>query len=494
MPEYLPLTQEEKDAIIARHHFIVDQFNQILNPPLAYEDESILQKLEDPKTAAVYRMFEEHKRREAKRTAIMASMAQKYGVNTLDTNPMNRTIRYCLRLGDDPKDIAYNEKLYQEYLTNPDKIVYREYEKLLEMNPKEHYDISSDKQAMAEFYMENTSLCAGAFAFQSIMDTPNSSKEMRGALNTLKKPLEGLNEYGNVVKTGGMDGIACPTLTPEQAAMAMAHPMFVNQGNPDLNEALNLRLYPVDDPKSFFQKFVDYGLDINEPGFLLKYKAVETDPTTGKRKDVSFDEIFENDKPNVRIEKRSKEEIFQIRAMNRAFQDKYASKFQARVAAALNQRIFDVGQIEDDHKGGWVERKVLHSTSPEWTAFMKAFKEFNDPAHPNYLRKDVLRPAAQAYRDHQRQQGYNSLEDMKGTPLKRGTLTQTVIDVCDELDQQEAQIREDIEIEINTGLQNGKVGLIINAAEVDVMEDGVAEPSDLDKGFVLEENEQLELD
>ena len=84
---------------------------------------------------------------------------------------------------------------------------------------------------------------------------------------------------------------------------------------------------------------------------------------------------------------------------------------------------------------------------------------------------------------------------MKGTSLKRGTLCQSVIDTCDEFDRQEDSIREDIEIEINTGLQ-GKVGLIISAEEVDVLGDEkVADDNqlvnnpDLDKAFVLDNDD-----
>ena len=59
MEEYEMLSQQEKDAIIARHHFIVDKLNQTLGNVLHYEDEAILRKLDDPKEVAVYRMFAE---------------------------------------------------------------------------------------------------------------------------------------------------------------------------------------------------------------------------------------------------------------------------------------------------------------------------------------------------------------------------------------------------------------------------------------------------
>lgn len=494
MPEYKPLTQAEKDAILARHHQIVDQFNEVLGGALQYEDDRILQKMEDPKEVAAYRLHQQNQVQEALRNQALADLVGKYGHGTIDPNPMARTIRYCLRTGDRPEDKAYNEKLYQEYLTDPNKIAYREYSKILKLNPKQLSDLCDDKQAMAEYYAQHTSLVESAFTFQSALDASATSKGLRDALPTLKMPVESIKEFSNFVKQSGVDGFACPTLTTEQTVMAMASPMFVNQANPELNAILNHNLAPLSNPKETFKKFADYGLNIDDPDFLVKYKAVRTDPTTGERKNVSFDALFEQDDPNVRIETRSDEEIFQIRSINRAFQDRYAEKFQSRVADKLNQRIFDIGRLENESKGNWVERKVLKSTSPEWAEFIEAFKDFNDPQSPNYLRQDILKPKAEAYREHQRQQGYGSLEDMKGTPLKRGTLTQAVIDVCDELEQQRDQISEDIDIKLNTGL-NGKVGLIISEDEVNVFDEGYEMDDDpLNKSFALEKGEKIELD
>lgn len=77
-----------------------------------------------------------------------------------------------------------------------------------------------------------------------------------------------------------------------------------------------------------------------------------------------------------------------------------------------------------------IRRNILHSTSPEWTAFIETFKQFNDPNHANYGRKDILREKAEAYQQHKRDQSYENLSDMKGTSLKRSTLCQAVIDTC----------------------------------------------------------------
>ena len=477
MPEYKPLTQAEKQEIINRHHFLVDKMNEALGGALQYEDEAILRKLEDPKEVAVYRMYQENVAREAQRQTILESLETKYGPNTIQNNPLSRTFKFYLKLSNDPKDIEYNEKLYQDYITNPDKIVYREYSKLLDINPQTFIDMGDDKQAMAEFYMENTLLVEAAYSISSATggDAAKANGAFKQALASMKKPIENLNELGNVVKRGGIDSLAMPTLTMEQAPMAlMARDLFQGNPYPELTEVMNGKMAEltgtVDTPYGYFKKFQDYGLNVNDPDFLVKYKAIKTDPETGERTEVSFDDLFKKDDPNVRIEKRTKDEMFQIRSVTTVFQEKYAERFQSRVASRLNQAIFDANQIEKDHQGGWLERNIFFSTSPEWTAFMDAFKNFNDPKHPDYLRKDILKPKAQAYRDHQTAKGYRSLAEMKGTSLKRGTLAQTVIDVCDDLDRQEAQIKEDIDIEINTGL-NGKVGFIINAKEVDIFDD-----------------------
>ena len=468
MPNYAPLTQAEKDAIIARHHFIVDEMNKTLGNALQYEDEAILQKMEDPKEVAVYRLHEQNVRDNEKRKQIMASLESKYGKGNLTENPMSRTIRFCFRPSDDPKDVAYNEQLYKDFISNPEKVVYREYSNILKLNPQDVYDIGDDKQKAAEFYMQNTSFCQSAFAILSVLDKDEVSKALRDALGPMKASVETLTQFSNIVKQGGIDNFACPTLTMEQTAMAMASPLFLNQQNEELNEILNQRLGAsvLDSPHDYFQKFIDKGININDPDFLVKYKPVRTNPETGVKEKATFADFLKG-KENVTLEERSKDEIFQIRTINRSVQERYAIEFQYRIAARLKESTFDVNRIADERKGGWMERKILNSTSPEWTSFIEAFKQYNDPEHPNYLRKDILKPKAEAYMQHKRDQGYESLEDMKGTALKRGTLCQAVIETCDELDAQEDVIKAGIENEINKAYQS-KVSVIINAKEVDI--------------------------
>jgi len=506
MIEYTPLTQQEIDVIIQRHHYLVDKMNETLGGVLKYEDEAIKARLQEPQAIALYHMNEENKRREQERETIIANLETKYGLNQVRNNPLNRTFKYCLKLGNDPKDVAYNEKIYQEYIRNPDKLVYREVNKLFQLNPQHVYVLGDDKQAQAEFYMDNTALCEFGYAFQSVVhpDEAHATKTLHDAAATMKKPYETLNEFGNMVKINGIEALACPSLTTEQCVMVMANrDLFLGNPNPELTELINNKLTAlanVEDPHTFFQHFVDRGININDPEFFLKYKAVHTDPQTGAKEEVSFDRIFQAQDPNVEIETRSKEEMFQLRSINRVFQDRYAEQFQSRISNKLNNMIFDANQIEEDHKGGWFERNLLRSTSREWTEFIQAFKDFNNPEHPNYMRKDVLKPKAEAYREHKHRQGYASLADMKGTSLKRSTLVEAVIDTCDELDRQENEIKEDIDIAINTGVK-GKVGLIISEKEVDLLnpdnevenENALDKQQDLDKAFILEDDDELSM-
>lgn len=495
MPDYKPLTQAEKDAIIARHHYFVDEMNKVLDNALHNEDEAILAKLDDPKEIAAYRLGEEHKARNRKRDQIFDSLRERYGPSPITNNPMSRTLRYSFKLGDTEADRTYNEKLYQEYLTNPDKIVYREFNKVLDLNPNDIFKLGEDKQKLAEFYMNNTALCENAYAFHSVLnnDEAHTSKALKEALVSIKKPMECINHLGNIVKTSTLDAVACPSLTPEQAAMVWAaRPLFEGSPYPDLVEEVNGKLGHLDKPSDYFQKFVDRGINVDDKDFFAKYKAVRRDPVTHEEETVSFDAIFEQNDPNVTIQERGKDEIFQIKGVNRVFQDKFAEQFQNRVAMKLNQMIFDVKKLEDDRQGGWWERNVFRSTSPQWTNFIQGLKNYNDPNHPDYLRKDILRPKAQAYMDHKRAQGYASLADMKGTSLKRGTLCEAVIETCDELDMMEQAIKQDIDIEVNTGLK-GKVGLAIEAAEVDI-EDGLPFYDGYDNEMAMDKSKEKDLD
>ena len=480
MPDYSkPLTQEEKDAIIARHHFLVDKMNETLGGVLKYEDEDILKRLDDPEEVEIYRMYEEHKRRDEERQRIYDSLEAKYGKGTLSNNPMGRIFKYSLKLSGSDKDNEYNEKIYQQLINNPEKLAYTEYNKLLNIDATEIARLGNNKVNQAYFYMEHEALCEQAYALSGVVNAyvTHASEGIKEA-RSLKKPFEDLNAYGNLVKQGGFEYLACPSLTQEQAvASMMCRELFMGDPYPELTKVINGKagMNKTDTPNDLINKFKNYGIETNDPDLFIKYKAVRTNPQNGERQEVNFDELFVKDDPNVRLEKRSKEEIFQIRAFNSVYQHKYVESFQGRIASKLNQIVFDVEQLADERKGNWVERNILRSTSPEWTAFVESFRQFNDPNHANYGRKDILREKAEAYQQHKRDQGYEKLSDMKGTSLKRSTLCQAVIDTCKVLEKTDDLVKEDIDIEINTGYR-GKVGMIINSDEVDIFANNKNEP------------------
>ena len=89
--------------------------------------------------------------------------------------------------------------------------------------------------------------------------------------------------------------------------------LFRGNPNPELTEVINgkMGMNLLDTPNKFIEKLKNYGLNINDRDLFLNYKVIRTDPTTGERKEVSFDKLLVEDDPNVRMERRSKEEIFQ---------------------------------------------------------------------------------------------------------------------------------------------------------------------------------------
>lgn len=388
---YEPFSKEEKAEIIRRHKELVDQFNERLpaGNKLQYDIE-LEKKLDDPKTVAIYRIGQEIKEIKAKQKAIQAELENKYGASKEAKNAMSRSLFYAFKVEDTDEAKKYNEKLYRDYLEDPNKVAYQRYSKILDINPLDVYNLQDDKQKLAEYFLDTYPLCEEAYVFDGVINNGKPTPEMKNACKSMKKPLEVISYPRDILRNAhDLDYFAFPKMTVEQSAIIQ------NQGgefmlniSPTLKSCLDNAISEetMDKPFNYFGKFAIHGINL-EKGMLLKYKPVQRVEANGqvKYEEVSYDKLFKNNNGDVIVQKRTEEEIFQIKCMNKAFQAQYMKKWD-KVFQQKSHTIgeFDMAAIEDRHKGGIMERYILHSTSQEYKNMIQAIKDIHDPNSPKY--------------------------------------------------------------------------------------------------------------
>ena len=494
-----PISEQEKQEILARHHQLVDQMNTTLGGALKYEDEAILKRLNDPKEVALYRTAQQIKRDEELRQRKFAELEKKYGRNTIEDNPMSRTIVHSLKTEDTLLAKRFNERLYQDYISNPNRIVYYEYNKLFNFNPKELYDCGEDQAKMVEFYQKHTALCENGFNISHALGKADVDSKVGDSLKSMKKLAEGLNDAGNAAKmAAGIEHFATPKLTQEQTLQLV---MGSNEIMREPSECLllNITSQLPKDPDyvpahEMLERFKSIGINIDDKNFYVKYKAVQNDPRTNKPTQVSFDEYFKQQSldsnvihPDVDLQQRDENELFSLRCVTNEVKQEYCAEFEKRMALQIGQIRYNVEEIADRNKGGIWERYIRHSTSRQYKEFIGALKDYNNPNSPNYLNKGHLRGKANAYLVHKADQGYRGIEDMKGTSLSRTTLAINVIQVIDGMKNDENAIFQGIEQKL-IGPYRDNVAAIEKAEDVNV-EGPKAEPQ---KEKVVEKEKQVE--
>lgn len=452
-----PISEKEQKEILARHHELVDKMNATLGGALKYDDAAILKRLQDPKEVKMYRMAQQIKRDNDLRQKKFAELEKKFGPNQLHDNRMSRTIARCLKTEDTLVAKRYNERLYQDYITRPERVVFHEYNKIFNFNPQELYDCGEDPAKLVEFYKNHTALCENGFNIIATMVEPIVDSKVVNSMHSMKKLVEGLNDPGNMAKmAASIDYFAIPPISEEQALQLVTG---ANETLRDPSESLTLlinnRLPKEEDyctAHEMLERFKRIGVNINDKNFYVKYKAVQIDPDTRAKTEVSFDEYFKrqswksNDlEPNVTLEMRDANEAFSLRCITNEVKREYCSEFEKRMALKIGQINYNVQEIENRNKGGIWERYIRHSTSRQYKEFIAAMKDYNNPESPNYLNKVHLRGKANAYLVHKADQGYRGLQDMKGTSLSRSTLAMNVIQVLDGMENDEDAIFNGIE-------------------------------------------------
>lgn len=460
--EKIEITKQEKESIIQRHKLLVDEFNSYLpkDKQLSYDDK-LEEKLEDPAVVKYYLTLRDLRAKLETQRDIQTELSAKYPIPDKKLT-LPRTFVYGLNPAGNDVSKMYNDKLYKSYQEDPEKVFYQRVHKVLSFNPQKLYDIIDDKQKLVEFYLENQELCEDAYAILSIVTNADVkvNPALRENISKISKGFEILAYPANLAKMEcGAKNLVFPELTKEQAEIIMEkNPTFLLEGAPYKLQFNNL-LTEFDEQKAtkeYLEKFVNAGLKF-EDGFFTKYKAQQLLPGATQPVEISLEaglDSINGVKPldgQISIVPREPNEVYEMNKVNDTFNREYLKIWQKNFSKNYDNKSFNLDGLIDKNKGNFVER-WLGKTSPEYTAFVEALRDFNDPKSPNYLNKELLKQRGNAYIDHKAEQG-KSLDRMDATGRERVIFVSAVIQTIDQMEYN----KEGVTAQINNILKPSNV-------------------------------------
>ena len=450
MPDEIKLTQEEKNILIQKRKDYILEFNQYLpdEKKLVFDEEEFNEYLDKESTVKYYKSLTELSNRLTRQKEIYQKLINDNGDIPADKLLLARSFASGLKTENTAEANEYNEKLYHEYLTDPDKLFYKRYKEVLEFNPEELLKVIDDKQKLVDFYLKNQAVCDDAFVFESQMSNTFAqiNPNLRNSISGMKKLIESLKYPGKVATAEMFDCVAFPELTQEQASMIVAGnaQKYMGLGTP-ISQKFNQILYPLNpnDIKDDFKLIKDKGYILGK-GFFYRYVAEEYNPAKNETKEISFDDGLRKAKTNSNItyRERSVEEIRELAKINKAYNREFVDIWQHKFSLKYNNKPFVYNEIRHDNKGGYFER-FFRTTSKEYTRFINALEEFNDYTSPNFGNKKYLKDCAIAYQNHKNAQGL-SINNIDNTGRGRLILVNAVLEAFDEMDEEYVKINDEI--------------------------------------------------
>lgn len=470
---YPPLTEEEKEAIIARHRDLVNKLNKILPAGQKVSfDENLKDRLNDPKEVAVYRIGQEAKAIKAQQEKIYQDMVSKYGKSTGNNkNPFDRNVATFFRT-DNTKDAQdHNEKVYQDYLHYPNKLAYVRYKDVMKINPQDILDCKGDKQKLAEYYQKNYRAIKDAFEYGNAFTHVEMTEGMKNAKNSIEdltNLIGGLDKQYTEIASS-MDYFAFPEIDGAQAQILMLKCGDFISEEPDnktyMTMVQNKLIEGKEDMFTVFENMKKKGADFSKGG-IMGYKPMKKDKYNGYEQEIPlrdfFPEVLEEldgsfvnnrigegkEDAKYILKPRTPDEIKRIQLICFDASYQYANEWRKRFQQKSDLGTIDPDRIEDHLKASWFSR-WFGRNSAQYDYLMKAYKDFNDPRHKDYLNEDKLREAAVNYRTRKAGQGYtgrgNSVDD------HRMKFADDIIATCDQCKAEKDEIFKEIDSEFLTG-------------------------------------------
>ena len=454
MPYLNPeLTEQEKTKLLAEHRAYIDDFNSHFPDELKipYDDEAFRAKLNDPVEDMRYRRSVEREEKLAAQKRIYDSMVGKFGTPPEGRHYLNRNIFACFKTDGSDESKEYNEKLYKDYVNNPEKLLYKKIQNILNFDPQPLYEAFDDKGALVDIYDRNQELCEDAFVFETMIKDDAKTwvtPQLRDSIKCMKKPIEALGDTQKAAyATVGSAYLTIPELSVEQATILLGSgPKYAGLDAETCIRNTIMRALEnsesVEQNKDFYDKLREHGLSLNNK-FFVSHVAEERQPD-GTYKVVSFDAPLKHPTDaNLNIRKRTKDEIWHIKNISREYEREYLGIWQKKFCSISgSDRPFNFAEIKDANKGNIFER-MFFRTSREYTEFINAFEAYNNPESKDYLNREKLREKADAYQNHKIGQG-KTLEQMDATSRGRMNLTSNVIATLDYMDKMDDVMRNQI--------------------------------------------------
>lgn len=442
MPKKVNFSKKEIAEIQKRHEEIVEKMNRYLPDNMKIKPVDMASKLNDSKIANSYYIASELKERNDKQSEIQEKISGTY------TNSIKDDTRYPFyakfKTDGSPESEKYNNQLYSKFTgKDGEKVHYQEFSKLLKTSAKELYALGDDPEKLTEYYRDHYEVCENAHTLLEYMkyncqDQLNKfTDEFVEQLPSMKGLIELVNYPRQVaLNHATIDDLAFPEISKEQAEI-LSGDFAITNGKLG-KRAISIKEDNQLSPKAYFDQFKKYNRKMQDSDeFISKNQAFKN--VDGKKVFVPIDEALKSENKGIVkwVVANHKHATFKVDSINDGFREEYLKQWQKTFAAkriGYNGK-FDLNEIEDKHKGGFWERKIKHSTSQEYKNMLQALKDYNNPKSKNYMNDKNLRSAAEAYKQHQKDQGYESGKKLSGTALLRRNLANTIIDTLNDHDK-----------------------------------------------------------
>ncbi|MBE6134042.1 MAG: hypothetical protein E7178_05180 [Erysipelotrichaceae bacterium] len=413
------LTKSEKQVIIKRHHELVDKMNEKLPDELKlqYDDNGLKEKFADPSEVVAYRASLGINAKKMMQDATLQQLKAKHPSNF--ENYGFKIERY-FRTDNTKEAREFNEKLYTNYIADPDAFMNMAFSSLVCFNPMEIYECEDDKGKLAEYYYNHFEECENAMALSNYLsNNPNIAESIKAKktsilaiTNALKYPVEMCKNITNA------DYLACPELSKEQAEK------FNLNDQLEFTDIVNQKIKDAVDggdiaPTEYYDS-LGIGEIIEEGNYYalaleIEFtKSVQVGDTTSTTA-VSPSEFINNkghEAAGVEYEVvhhprgNLNDHEFALDAVSTVSQEKFFEEFGSR----LNEKLgisgsYSAKKIEDKYKGNIFER-LGGTTSEQYKALRDAIKDFSDPNSPHFMNYSYMKEKAEAYIAHKEDQGY----------------------------------------------------------------------------------------